>query len=212
MTTETTKNQENQVPDFEAKIKELEAKLAESASERERLQAKVNEANKHTKAAERAAAEAARKKAEDDGNYEQLYKSAMSEYEKVSNELKSEREGNARKEERNTALKIASTLATGHNVELLADHIERRLKFNDGGVKVTDINGNLTVSKLEDLANEFKTSERFSSLVVGNKASGGSASGGKSGGSAATMKRDQFNGMNPGDQRQFLKEGGKLVD
>lgn len=191
---------------------ELQAQLQAIQEENARLQAKVNEANKHKKEAERLAKQKEREEAEAKGNYEQLFKSSESEREALQQQLEEIRQESASKEVNNLALKAASELAEGPNAEILADYIARRLKFTDDGVKVTDNDGNLTVSTLDDLKREFKGSARFASLIKGRQSSGGGASGGTndSGSTAETMSRADFDALNPAAKMSFIKKGGKV--
>jgi len=73
------------------------------------------------------------------------------------------------------ALEMAKQISSGDNADLLASFIEKRLRSDSGEIKVTDANGNLTISSQEDLLNEFKTNQRYASLVVATNASGGSS-------------------------------------
>lgn len=182
-------------------------------SEIERLNHKIGEANKHAKAAEKKAAEEAKQKAEAEGNYQQLYESSQSELAKAQEAIASRDAADAKREEKLAAMKIASTLADGENVELLAEFLGRRLKYVDGSVKVTDESGGLTVSSLEELSKEFAGSARYASLLKGNQSSGGGAAGGSSGGGTAvkTMSRADFDALSPGEKMKFTKEGGKIA-
>lgn len=195
-------------------LDQLKTQLEASQADNQRLQAKISEANKHAKAAEKKAAEEARSKAEAEGNYEQLFKS--SEQERVS--LEERLTGIIQQTEREkitaTSLKLASSLAEGENVELLAVFLQRRLKYADEGIKVTDENGNLTDSSLDDLSKEFANSARYASLIKGRQSSGGGASGGSSGnGVAKEISRAEFNALDPASQMKFLKsDGGKVID
>jgi len=71
------------------------------------------------------------------------------------------------------ALEMAKSISSGDNADLLSTFIERRLRSEQGEIKVTNSNGDLTISSFEDLLNEFKTDQRYASLVVATKASGG---------------------------------------
>jgi len=194
---------------------ELQAQFEAIRIENERLSAKLGEANKHAKAAERQAAEEARAKAEAEGNFEQLFKSSETERQTIQQQLE-ELQGNISNEKRNNqAMKVASELAEGHNVELLADFIARRLKVVDNSVKVIDEAGNLTVSTIDDLKKEFMGSVRYSSLIAGNKSTGGSAIGGVNSGSSTaqqTISRADFKALNPIAQMKHIKSGGKVTD
>lgn len=191
----------------------LQEQFNQAQAENTRLAAKIAEANKHAKAAERAAAEEARKKAEADGNYEQLFKSSEEQRSALEQQLNDLRVQNESKEINSAAMKIAASLADGENVDLLARFVAERLKYAENGVKVTDSNGDLTVSSLDDLKKEFAGSTRFAALIKGNQSSGGGASGGSSSGSATKeMTRADFDALDPYAKSKFMKDGGKLTD
>ena len=110
-------------------------------------------------------------------------------------------------------MKLAADLADGANAELLSEFIGRRLKFHEDGVKVTDVNGNLTVSSFDDLKSEFKNDARYSALLKGNQPSGGGASGGSnSGGATKVRSRAEFEALNPAKRMEFVKSGGTITD
>ncbi len=110
------------------------------------------------------------------------------------------------------ATNIAMGLAEGANVKLLSTFIIERLKFESGEVRVTDKNGNLTVSSLDDLKKEFANNEDFKSLLVGSKASGSGAAKGKVGGAGTIeMPRAEFDAMNPAARHKFITSGGRPV-
>jgi len=74
----------------------------------------------------------------------------------------------------NKALEMAKSISSGDNADLLATFIEKRLRSDNGEIKVTDVDGNLTISTQEELLSEFKANQRYASLVVATNASGGS--------------------------------------
>ena len=200
-------------------VDELMAQINALNAEKESILQKNNELlgeSKKAKAArkqvEQEAAERERQQALADNNFEQLYKSSMAELEKERSERQNLINTIGKKETRAVALELAGTLAEGPNARLLAEFVERRLRYVDGDVKVTDGNGDLTVSTLADLANDFKASGDYDSLLKGNQATGGSAKGGDKSGGGATMTRSDFESLNPVQQRAFFKEGGKLVE
>lgn len=192
----------------------LQEQLDALAAENARLQAKIGEANKHAKAAERAAAEEARKKAEAEGNFKQLFESSEQERETLAQRLAAIEAETAKEKINTVSLKVAGKLAEGYNAELLAEQIAKRLKFVDGDVKVIDGDGNLTVSKVDDLEKEFASSARFASLLKGNQSSGGSASGSRSNASGATntISRAEFDTMSHVQRSDFAKKGGKVIN
>lgn len=202
-----------ETPALPPEIAEQLAQLEAIKQENERLSQKIEEANKHKKEAERIARETERKKAEAEGNYEQLYKSSEQERTDLMTQLEQFKSSVANERKNTAALKIASELAEGHNIDLLAEQVSKRLKYVDGDLKVVDLAGNLTVTTLDDLKKEFSGSARFSSLLKGNKASGGGAAGGaSSGGAAQTINRADFDALDPSSRMKFVKSGGKIVD
>ncbi len=158
--------------------------------------------------------EAARKLAQEKGDFEQLYKSSQTKLETITGELDGLR-GTVSKEKVTTeALRIAGKLADGHNIGLLSEFIERRMRHTDDGLKVLDRSGQLTVSSLDDLEKEFSTDPQFGSLLKGNQSSGGGATGGGHGGGAAdtTLTREQFAALDPAGQMKHVKSGGSLTE
>lgn len=119
------------------------------------------------------AAEAERQRLEQKKDYETLYKTSQ----ETLKEYKEREEATTRKatqEKVNTvALEIAGKLSDGADAELLATFIKGRLRAEGGEIKVTDADGNLTISTFEDLQNEFKGDAKYASLVKVTKASGG---------------------------------------
>lgn len=126
--------------------KHNETLLAEKKSETEKRRAEQAEKDKQ-------AEELARKQ----GDFETLeksYQDKIANLEKQMSDMTAERNNDLIKSQ---SLKIASQLSTNaHNQEILQMLIEKRLTVDNGEVKVTDGNGNLTISSLDELVNEFK--------------------------------------------------------
>ena len=199
---------------LQTQLDTLKASNETITADNERLTAKVTEANKHTKAAEKAAQEEARKTAEADGNFEQLFKSSEQARTTLQSDFDTLKTGISTEKVKTIALKLAGTLAEGVNVEILSDYIAKRLTFTDDGIKVTDEKGGLTVSTLDDLKAEFAGSARFGSLIKGNQSSGGGASGGANGNSVTgkTISRAEFDAMDAPTRMKHCKDGGKVTD
>ena len=88
--------------------------------------------------------------------------------------------------------KMAAELG-GDNAALLEPHLRSHLRYEDGVVKVTDSDGGLTISTLDDLSNKFRTNPAFAPVIVGSKANGGGAGvqnglGGRATGSKLSQK------------------------
>jgi hypothetical protein len=191
----------------------IQAQLETIKAENDRLSAKIQAANKHQKEAERVARQKDREKAEADGNYEELFKSSESERETLAQQIAQLQSSNEKREIDTASLKMASEISEGANVHLLSRFISERLKYTENGVKVTDTNGSLTVSTLDDLKREFAGSAQFASLIKGNQSSGGGASGGSSGGGAAVeYTRADFDALDPAQQAETARKPGfKIV-
>ena len=200
----------------EAPSVDLSQLMAENNAMKAKMEELLTEA-KRAKQAKReieAETQAERERiAREKGDYEQLHKSAQEKYETTLGELDNLCQGIANEKRNNTAMKLAADLADGANAELLSEFIGRRLKFHEDGVKVTDVNGNLTVSSFDDLKSEFKNDARYSALLKGNQSSGGGASGGSnSGGATKVRSRAEFEALNPAKRMEFVKSGGTITD
>lgn len=187
---------------------ELEKVLAKNAE----LLGEAKKAKTAKRDSDAAAQKIADEKAQADGDHEQLYKSSQEKLTNTLGELDTLR-GSIANEKRNTeALKLATKLADGDNADLLSGFIAQRLKYTDEGLKVTDANGDLTVSTLADLETEFKNNARYSALLKGNQSSGGGANGGNNGGGAAKeITRSEWDAKSPSEKSKFAGSGGKVV-
>jgi len=195
-------------------IEAIHAQLEQLSQENARLSAKINEANKHKREAEKAAEDAARKRQEDEGDYQQLYKS-------LQDERKRDLEERHSLEQQLTAVRVsevASKIALRLNpIEAAADDLNRkiasRLKFTEDGVKVLDKSGELTVSTLDQLTEELRGSADVSYMLKGIQSSGGGASSGSgSGGAAQTITRSEFEQLDPAKRMEVSKasSAGKI--
>lgn len=147
--------------------KHNETLLSEKKAETERRKAEQAEKD-------RLAEETARKK----GDFETLEKSYQDKIvslEQQISDIQAERNHDLIKSQ---SAKMAGQLSSNaHNQEILQMLIEKRLVAENGTVKVTDNNGNLTISTLDELVNEFKNGGKFDALIDGTKASGTGATG-----------------------------------
>lgn len=161
----------NELETLKAEIDRLwkhnETLLSEKKAETEKRKAEQAEKD-------RLAEETARKK----GDFETLengYKEKIANLEKQISDIQAERNHDLIKSQ---SVKIASQLSSNtHNQEILQMLIEKRLTADNGQVKVTDGKGNLTISTLDELVNEFKNGGKFDALIDGTKASGTGATG-----------------------------------
>lgn len=194
----------------------LQAKLDE---ETKGLKSKVDELLGEKKAAQKARqdAEAAAKakaeeKAKAENDYKQLFESQKQEADSLRQTIEKMNSDITREKITGQAAKIASGLTkdTGR-AQLLQQQISQRLMLVDGELRVTDENGQLTVSTLDDLTASIKTAYPF--LIDGNQSSGGSAT--RSQGSAERSKqitRAEFDAMPQAQRADYVKSGGKVVN
>ncbi|WP_241646885.1 hypothetical protein [Rosenbergiella metrosideri] len=146
----------------------LKAQLDTLLTEKKAEQAKRRQAEE-----EKAREEAERLAAE--GNYKQLFESSQSataEWQQKYQALQQQVEQSSINQ---TAIKLATDIADGANAEILSEFVTRRLKLVDGQVRVTDASGNLTVSTVDQLKQEFTNDPRWSALIRGSQANGGGA-------------------------------------
>lgn len=135
--------------------------------------------------AEKKAASEARKKAEEEAevakidalekskNYEELYKTSQEKIQQFEDRDQARQAEMLEGKKTSKALEIAKKLADGPNAEILAEFVAKRLKIAENEVKVTDKDGQLTISTVEELVAEFKADQRFAALITVSKASGG---------------------------------------
>jgi outer membrane murein-binding lipoprotein Lpp len=184
--------------------------MTEVKALRESNKAAEEERAKAEKEAKSAAAEKARK----DGDLETIESQWREKYEKLEADLQTEREKSSSRELDRVASEIAGGLSEGENRGILQRFVRDRLRFDGDEVKVTDDSGNLTISTLADLTEEFRASPKFAALVIGSKGKGGGAGpqdDKPGGGAAKTITRSQFDEMTHSERSEFSKGGGKVV-
>lgn len=180
----------------------LKSKVDELLSEKKTAQKKAQE---EIEEARRKAEESARQS----GDYKSLFESLQSKYEEKDKSLSALQNQIGQEKINSLAMKKALEVAEGANAELFSEFLVKRLRYEDGKVKVTDQTGGLTVSSVDDLVKELEATGKYSALLKGNKSSGGGAAGSNSsGGAAKTMTREAFQALAPHEQMAFRKEGG----
>lgn len=212
---------EEQIAAMLAENEALKSQQAELSTSNQSMKQKMDELLGETKKAKqerelaaqtaKAAADAEAKSA---GNFEQLHRSSEEARQSLEQQLKGLRDGIAGEKRNNAAMRIAGDLADGANAEILSEFISRRLKYTDEGLMVTNEAGELTVSTVDQLAEEFKGNARFASLLKGNQSTGGGAAGGGKlgGGAAKEASRSEFDSMPPNKRTEFIRAGGQLHD
>jgi hypothetical protein len=184
-------------------IQKLKAKNTELITEQREAKriaaetiAKAAEAEDAAKNASEAAKLEAAKKS---GDIEGLTKSFEAQLAEERGRTATEREKTVAMEKMNEDAAINSIVDKmafelgKESAEVLKPHIKARLRYEDGKTQVTDGNGALTISSLDDLTTEFKNNPAFASVIVGSQAGGGGApkgdetlGGGAAGGSKST--------------------------
>ena len=199
---------------LKARTEELSTSADSMKQKMDQLLGETKKAKQEREQAELSARQASEQKAKEAGDFEQLHKSSEQARQTLEQRLQEMQSGIANEKRSNAAMRIAADLADGANAEILSEFISRRLKYTDDGLKVTNDAGELTVSSIDELAQEFKGNTRFAALLKGNQAGGGGASGGgKQGGGAATeMSRPEFDGLSPNKRSEFMRSGGKIHD
>ena len=213
MTEEEIKAMQEENAKFKADVETLTAETGSMRTKMDDLLGEAKKAKLDRKTAEEATRLANEEKAKQDGDFEQMFKSS----EESRSALQADYEdlkGTVATEKRNTAAnRIAASLAEGDNAELLSSFIAPRLKYTDEGVKVLDNMGQVTVSTVDDLTQEFKNTARYSALLKGNQSSGGGANGGEKSGGAApkTINRADWDNLNAMQRSDYMKTGGKVT-
>lgn len=163
---------------------------------------------KAEQAAKLQAEEVARKEAEEKaklkGDHEALANSYKERIAQLEQEKAQQAELAAKQSIESKAMEIAASLAEGSNQKILSRFISERLRVENGEIKVTDANGNLTISTIDDLSKEFRSNQDFASLITASKASGGGGAQGGAG-SGGAVKRSEMTNAQKAD---YIKEHG----
>lgn len=189
-------------------------------AQRDALLTEKKEAQRKAQEAEdKAKREAAEEIAKKTGDFSAIEKSWQEKLAATENTYKSQAESLTKQIHGltvgQTATKLAAELAISGSADVLLPHIQSRLtvEIKDGApsVRVLDLQGKPTAMTVDELKQEFISNKAFAPLIAASKATGGGASGSGGGGAAKTMKRDQFETMNPAQKMDFIKSGGKLI-
>lgn len=136
----------------------------------------IGEKRQRDEAARQAQAERERieqEAAKKNGDYEALEKSYQEKLQARENELNELYKQRDAQSINGESQRLASQLAdTPTNQRLLQRFIKDRLSVVDGQVKVVDEQGQPSASTIDDLANEFRLSGIYDSLLTGTKGSG----------------------------------------
>ena len=192
--------------ELESQTKGLKAKNDELLAEKKAIQRAKEESDAKTRAE---AEELAKKQ----NNFQQLYESQKEEADGLRSKIEEMNKLAVRQTVQSQASKFAVSLTKDVNkAKLLEEKISQRLTILEGEVRVTDGNGQLTVSTVDDLVSSIKTEYPF--LVDGIQATGGGATRAQGGAGAGIkeVSRVDFDAMKQGDRAKFIRDGGKVFD
>ena len=191
---------------IDSEVMALKLKNDELLQEKQKLSAKKQEELEQARLN-------AEKKAKESGDFKNLFESQKQEADTLKQQL-ADMQTNIQKQQINgEAAKMAARLTKDTNkAQLLQQQISQRLTLVDNELRVTDDNGQPTISTVDDLANSIKTAYPF--LVDGTQANGGGATRSQASGDAVakTMTRADFDGLGQAQRAQFFKDGGKISD
>ena len=192
--------------ELESQTKGLKAKNDELLAEKKAIQRAKEESDAKTRAE---AEELAKKQ----NNFQQLYESQKEEADGLRSKIEEMNKLAVRQTVQSQASKFAVSLTKDVNkAKLVEEKISQRLTILEGEVRVTDGNGQLTVSTVDDLVSSIKTEYPF--LVDGIQATGGGATRAQGGAGAGIkeVSRVDFDAMKQGDRAKFIRDGGKVFD
>jgi 5'-3' exonuclease len=191
---------------IDSEVMALKLKNDELLQEKQKLSAKKQEELEQARLN-------AEQKAKESGDFKNLFESQKQEADTLKQQL-ADMQTNIQKQQINgEAAKMAARLTKDTNkAQLLQQQISQRLTLVDNELRVTDDNGQPTISTVDDLANSIKTAYPF--LVDGTQANGGGATRSQASGDAVakTMTRADFDGLGQAQRAQFFKDGGKISD
>ena len=199
---------------IEAQVKQrLDQEVAGLKSKNDELLAEKKAIQKAKEEADAKSKQEQEKNAQENGQYKELYESQKAENESINLRLNEMMESQQRQTIRTEASRIAGTLTKDvQKAKLLEKEISQRLTLVENEIRVTDDNGQLTVSSLDDLSAKIKT--EYSFLVDGIQAQGGGATRNIGGASVEVkeMSRSQFDDLSQKDRAAFVRGKGKIVN
>lgn len=179
------KSEDNKAPANDDHIKALLSRVEELEAENARTKAFNDKVINEKKEAERKAKETELKTK---GDFEELLKLKQKELDEQLNKWQERDKADQARALKDKALELASQLTTDQRrAKLLAKEIEQRIQLTADGVKVTDEQGNLTITPVADLLEHMKKNYDF--LVDGLQSTGSGTKGsGNVTGAAKSLK------------------------
>jgi len=205
-------NEEN----FNKLLKAAEAaqeSVAKLEANNQKLLEEKAEAKKERQKAIEEAEKAAEEKAKESGDVEKLTKSYEAKIEKMQSEFKDQLESRDSIINKVTALSDAKTLANAITIKgsesitekMIVGRLKTEIVNGEAVTRVLDKDGNISALTLDELKTELETDPALSPIMIGSKANGSGDIGGKGEAGKRTLKRTEFDAMNPLEQTQLMK-------
>jgi len=182
-----------------------------------REKADAAKAAKEAQAAALAAQEEAAKKSGDVGALEKSWQAKLEAAQQAATEQLAKAQGSIKDLTAGaTARQLAAELALPGMSDGLMPHINSRLtvEFGEDGpvTRILDKSGKPSAMTIDEFKAEIKAVPYLAPMLLGSKASGAVRPGVKGSNGKTTMKRADWNQLDPASQGKFFKEGGSLVD
>jgi hypothetical protein len=198
---------------------EVDALVSGLKSNTEKLLAEKKDAARKAKEADDARLMAEQERAKKSGELEQFEQSLRKQYDPVI----------AEKDAKLTALSnrilgserkavMGDVLAKGKFIDpdaadLLAQFVKTEFDGDAVVTKFVGADGSVITTDVDKFIDYCKKHKVISHLMQADAASGGGAAGGRgAGGAGKTMKRSDFDSLNPNAKRQFMTTGGTLTE
>lgn len=188
---------------------EMDALKAQIAGLKNDLSAVINNKNEilnEKKVQQQQLRDAEEEKMRKKGDFEKLLQSSEASRKELESKLNKQMESISASRVKGLALEAAQKVSDGGKIKFLAREIQDRLKDVEGEVRVLDKSGNPTISSIDDLLNEMKSSGDYDDLLTGTKSSGGGASGSVRSADITTNPFKKGDTFNLTQQAQLLKD------
>jgi len=212
---EVTEIQEQQPKTYtEAEVAELVAGLKRN---NEQLLAEKKEASRAKQEAEQARIQAEQQQAKKSGELEQFEQSLRKQYEPVIAEKDARlaaREARILSSERKAVIAGFSGILIDESAsDILAMMVKTEFNGDEVVTKFVNADGSVITTDPAQFKKYLCEHKAFSHLIKADASSGGGAGGNKvPGGAGKTMKRSEFDNLNPSAKRQFMAAGGTLTE